>query len=63
MSVKRRDLIRYLEKGGFLFQREGGKHTIYTNGSGISVAVKRHKIFDRISANEVCKEARLKPIF
>ncbi len=51
MSVKRRDIIRYIEKGGFFFQREGGKHTIYTNGKGVSVAVKRHKIFDRISAN------------
>ena len=28
MSVKRVDLIRYLEKHGFYFLREGGKHTI-----------------------------------
>ncbi len=31
MSVKRRDLIRYLEKNGFYLLREGGKHAIYTN--------------------------------
>ena len=31
MSVKRRDLIRYLEKNGFYLLREGGKHSIYTN--------------------------------
>ena len=63
MSVSRRDLIRYLEKNGFFFQREGGRHTIYTNGNGVSVAVKRHKIFDRISANEVCKDAGIPKIF
>lgn len=63
MSVKRRDIIRHLEKHGFFFQREGRRHTIYTDGKGISVAVKRHKIFDRISANEICKEARIPTIF
>ncbi len=31
MSVKRRELIRYLEKNGFYLLREGGKHSIYTN--------------------------------
>jgi predicted RNase H-like HicB family nuclease len=29
MSVKRRDLIRHMEKSGFYFLREGGKHSIY----------------------------------
>jgi mRNA interferase HicA len=32
MSVKRRDLIRYLEENGFYLLREGGHHSIYTNG-------------------------------
>lgn len=32
MSVKRRDLIKYFEEGGFYLLREGGKHSIYTNG-------------------------------
>ena len=50
MSVKRRDIIRYLEKNGFFLD-------------GRAVAVKRHNIFDRISANETCKDAELKPIF
>ncbi len=63
MSVNRRDIIRYFEKNGFFFKREGRKHTIYTNGKGINVAVKRHKIFDRISANELCKDAGIPAIF
>jgi predicted RNA binding protein YcfA (HicA-like mRNA interferase family) len=42
MSVKRRDLIRYLEENGFYRLREGGKHAIHTNGSKV-IPVKRHK--------------------
>jgi len=62
MSVKRRDLIRYLEKNGFHLLREGSNHSIYTNGLKI-IPVKRHKVFDRITANEICKQAELKTIF
>ena len=62
MSVKRRDIIRYLEKNGFLFQREGGNHTIYSNGR-IRVPVGRHNIFERDDANDICKEAKLPQIF
>ena len=62
MSVKRRDLIRYLEANGFSLLREGGNHSIYTNGE-IAVPVKRHKDLDRITANEICKQAQLKPKF
>jgi predicted RNA binding protein YcfA (HicA-like mRNA interferase family) len=32
MSVKRRDLIKYFEENGFYLLREGGNHSIYTNG-------------------------------
>ena len=62
MSVKRRDLIRYLEKNGFHLLREGGKHAIYTNDNKV-IPVKRHKQFDRITANEICKQAGLEPKF
>lgn len=62
MSVKRRDLIRYLEKNGFYFFREGGKHSIYTNDDKV-IPIKRLKQFDRITANEICKQAGLEPKF
>ncbi|MFM6322756.1 MAG: addiction module toxin, HicA family [Microcystis panniformis] len=29
MSVKRRDLVRYLEENSFYLLREGGNHSIY----------------------------------
>ena len=31
MSVKRRDLIQYLEVNGFYLLREGGNHSVYTD--------------------------------
>jgi len=62
MSVKRLDLIRYLKKNGFYLLREGGKHAIYTNDEKV-IPVKRHKQFDRITANELCKQAGLDPKF
>ena len=62
MSVKRRDLIRYLESKGFYLLREGSNHSIYTNGTKV-IPVKRHKQLDRITANELCKQAGLDPKF
>ena len=62
MSVKRRDLIRYLEANGFYLLREGANHSIYTNNSQ-TIPVKRHRSLDRITANEICKQAGLIPRF
>ena len=62
MSDKRRDLIRYLEEHGFHLLREGGNHAIYTNDLK-TIPVKRHKLLDRITANEICKQAGLSPKF
>ena len=62
MSVKRRDLIKYLEKNQFYLLREGGNHSIYTNDIK-TIPVKRHRVFDRITANELCKQAGLTPKF
>jgi mRNA interferase HicA len=62
MSVKRRELIRYLEEHGFYLLREGKKHSVYTNGSR-TFPVKRHATLDRITANEICKQAGIPPKF
>jgi predicted RNA binding protein YcfA (HicA-like mRNA interferase family) len=62
MPVKRRDLIDYLQENGFYLLREGGKHSIYTNNAK-TIPVKRHRTIDRITANELCKQAGLKPKF
>jgi len=60
MSVKRRELVRYLEKNGFYLLREGSNHSIYTNDIKV-IPVKRHKQLDRITANEICKQAGVQP--
>ena len=62
MSVKRRDLIRYLEESGFRLLREGAKRSIYTNNEK-TIPVKGHRVLDRITANELCKQAGLEPRF
>jgi len=62
MSVKRRDLIRHLEEHGFYLLREGANHSIYTNNLK-TIPVKRHKLMDRITGNEICKQAGLSPKF
>lgn len=62
MSVNRRDLVRYLEQNGFYLLREGGNHSIYTNGTKV-IPVKRHKQLDRITANEISKQAGIEPKF
>jgi predicted RNA binding protein YcfA (HicA-like mRNA interferase family) len=62
MSVKRRDLSRYLTENGFYLLREGANHSIYTNGPQ-TIPVKRHKTLDRLTANEICKQASLSPKF
>jgi mRNA interferase HicA len=62
LSVKRRELVKYLEANGFYLVREGSKHSIYTNGNKM-IPIKRHRSLDRITANELCKQAGLAPKF
>jgi predicted RNA binding protein YcfA (HicA-like mRNA interferase family) len=62
MPVKRRDVVRYLTESGFRLLREGANHSIFTNGTK-AVPVKRHKQLDRITANEICKQAGILPKF
>jgi predicted RNA binding protein YcfA (HicA-like mRNA interferase family) len=62
MSVSRRELVRYLEENGFILVREGGNHSIYGK-SAVKIPVKRHRTLDRITANEIRKQAGLKPKF
>ncbi len=62
MSVKRSDLIKYLRQNGFYLLREGGKHSIYTNDEK-TLPIKRHRTLDRITANQLCKQAGLNPKF
>jgi predicted RNA binding protein YcfA (HicA-like mRNA interferase family) len=62
VAIKRRDLVHYLQENGFRLLREGSRHSIFTNGQK-TIPVKRHRTIDRITANELCKQADLPPRF
>lgn len=62
MAVKRREVVKYFEENGFRLLREGRKHSIYTNQEK-TIPIKRHRTIDRITANELCKQAGLPPKF
>lgn len=62
MSVPRCRLVQYLEKNGFSLLREGSIHSIYTNGVK-TIPVKRPRTLDRVTANELSKQARARTSF
>lgn len=62
MSVSRRSVIKHFTANGFYLLRQGGKHSIYTNGAK-TIPIKRHRTLDRITANELCKQAGITPKF
>lgn len=62
MSVKRCELVKYFEENGFYLLRECANHSKYTNNDK-TIPIKRHTTFDKITANELCKQAGLRPKF
>jgi mRNA interferase HicA len=58
--MKLRDLIRYLEKNGCEFLREGGNHTIYVNRAAQKVsAIPRHKEVNEYLARKICRDLQV----
>ena len=58
--MKRRDLIRHLEKHGCEFFREGGKHSVYVNRRARKASsVPRHRQINEILARRICKELQI----
>jgi predicted RNA binding protein YcfA (HicA-like mRNA interferase family) len=55
--VKRRVVIRHLEKQGCEFLREGGNHTIYVNRSkNKASSVPRHREINEFLVQKVCRD-------
>ncbi len=55
--MKRTDLIRYLQKCGCEFLREGAKHTVYCNASMQKVStIPRHKEINEFLTKKICKD-------
>jgi len=47
--LKRRDLIKLLEKNGSRFKRDGGSHDIYTNGKDCEPISLQKEIKDAVA--------------
>lgn len=56
--MKRRDLIKLLEKNGWTFDRDGGNHDIYIKGTQ-SEAIGRHREINEILAKKIIKRRGL----
>jgi len=55
--MKRRDLLRHLERHGCEFLREGGSHTVYVNRVARKAAtIPRHNEVDEHLAQRICKD-------
>ncbi|MCM1441704.1 MAG: type II toxin-antitoxin system HicA family toxin [Roseburia sp.] len=57
--MKRKDLIALLERNGWRFSREGGNHTIYTNGKKYE-SIPRHGEVREHLAKAIIKRNNLK---
>ncbi len=55
--MKRRDLLRHLERHGCVFVREGHGHTIYENpANGKRVPIPRHREIPDVFARTICRQ-------
>ena len=57
--MKRRDLIKKLEKAGFVFKEHGGNHDTYIRGRDIE-QIPRHNEINEITAKKILKKWGLK---
>ena len=58
--MKRRDLVRHLERHGCEFLREGGSHTVYVNRrTRTSSTVPRHREVFEFLARKICRDLEI----
>lgn len=57
--MKRRDLVRLLEKNGWRLARNGGGHDIYTNGEAVE-SIPRHAEVKENLAKSIIRRNGLK---
>ena len=61
--MKRHELISHLQEQGCRVDREGGRHTIYTNpANGAKAPVPRHGEIDNRLARKICGQLGIDPI-
>jgi predicted RNA binding protein YcfA (HicA-like mRNA interferase family) len=58
--MKRKELIRHLEKCGCEFLREGGRHTVYVNRQSKKCStVPRHNEINDYLSKKICKDLEI----
>jgi predicted RNA binding protein YcfA (HicA-like mRNA interferase family) len=57
--MKRTELIKILERNGWTLKREGGSHSIYSNGD-VREAIPRHREIDENLARAIIRKRGLK---
>lgn len=58
--MKRRDLVKALERAGYSVARDDGGHTIYAKDGSRPVQVPRHREINENTAKAILKAAGLK---
>lgn len=58
--MKRRDLIKELEDGGFRFLRDNGDHTVYAKPGHRRIEVPKHREINENTARTILKDAGLR---
>ena len=53
--MKRRDLIKLLEKNGWYLKRNGGNHDLYTDGNRIETIPRHPEIKERLAKSIIKK--------
>lgn len=57
MSYDRRKVLKALEKQGFVFFREGGRHTIVRGPNGQTIAIPRHRELNRFTVKGIAEDS------
>ena len=57
--MKRRELIKLLEKNGWYIKRNGGNHDLYTDGNKVE-PIPRHPDINERLARDIIKRQKLK---
>ena len=53
--MKRRDLVKLLEKNGWYLKRNGGNHDLYTNGERTEPITRHPEIKERLAKSIIKK--------
>jgi predicted RNA binding protein YcfA (HicA-like mRNA interferase family) len=58
--MKRRELIRHIERHGCIFLREGRHHTVYVNRVARKTSsIPRHREVNEFLARKICRDLQI----